>query len=133
MSATAMTKVPWWKEPTKDQWHAWIAAWLGWTLDSFDFTVFLLIMVPIAKKPASGATFRHVPASVSRPMASILVVGTTRSVGLNWLNAPAWVWVDIVLFLCSIGSGHPDRHGRRAAHHESMALATSSGSSICTQ
>ena len=22
---------------------AWIAAWLGWTLDAFDFTIFLLI------------------------------------------------------------------------------------------
>jgi SHS family lactate transporter-like MFS transporter len=42
--------VPWWKEPTKDQWLAWWAAWLGWTLDSFDFTIFLLIMVPIAKE-----------------------------------------------------------------------------------
>ena len=42
--------VPWWKEPTKDQWLAWWAAWMGWTLDSFDFTVFLLIMVPIAKE-----------------------------------------------------------------------------------
>src|ERR1700719_3332326 len=54
------------------------------------------------------------PASVSRPMASILVVGTTRSAGLNWSDAPAfaWVWVDIVLFLCSIGSGRPDRDGR---------------------
>src|SRR5436853_6993764 len=41
---------PWWKEPTKDQWYAYIAAWLGWTLDAFDFTVFLLIMVPIAKE-----------------------------------------------------------------------------------
>jgi MFS transporter, SHS family, lactate transporter len=41
--------VPWWKEPTRDQWMAYIAAWLGWTLDAFDFTVFLLIMVPIAK------------------------------------------------------------------------------------
>ena len=37
MSATASTMVPWWKEPTKDQWHAWVAAWLGWTLDAFDF------------------------------------------------------------------------------------------------
>jgi SHS family lactate transporter-like MFS transporter len=44
------TSVPWWKEPTKDQWLAWWAAWMGWTLDSFDFTVFLLIMVPIAKE-----------------------------------------------------------------------------------
>ena len=42
--------LPWWKEPTKDQWQAWWAAWLGWTLDAFDFTVFLLIMVPIAKE-----------------------------------------------------------------------------------
>ena len=40
--------IPWWKEPTKDQWYAWWAAWLGWTLDAFDFTVFLLIIKPIA-------------------------------------------------------------------------------------
>src|ERR1700758_224871 len=42
--------VPWWREPTKDQWYAYVAAWLGWTLDAFDFTVFLLIMAPIAKE-----------------------------------------------------------------------------------
>jgi SHS family lactate transporter-like MFS transporter len=42
--------IPWWKEPTRDQWLAWWAAWLGWTLDAFDFTIFLLIMVPIAKE-----------------------------------------------------------------------------------
>src|SRR5258708_31405110 len=41
---------PWWKEPTKDQWYAWVAAWLGWTLDSFDFTIFLLIMLPISQE-----------------------------------------------------------------------------------
>ena len=52
MSTTtgAAGAVPWWKEPTKDQWMAWIAAWLGWTLDAFDFTIFLLIMVPISKE-----------------------------------------------------------------------------------
>jgi MFS transporter, SHS family, lactate transporter len=44
------SEIPWWKEPTREQWKAWIAAWLGWTLDAFDFTVFLLIMVPIAKE-----------------------------------------------------------------------------------
>jgi SHS family lactate transporter-like MFS transporter len=49
MTADVPGQVPWWKEPTKDQWVAWIAAWLGWTLDAFDFTIFLLIMVPIAE------------------------------------------------------------------------------------
>jgi MFS transporter, SHS family, lactate transporter len=50
MTAEIPGQVPWWKEPTREQWKAWIAAWLGWTLDAFDFTVFLLIMVPIAKE-----------------------------------------------------------------------------------
>ena len=56
MSASAGTASagPWWREPTHDQWMAYIAAWLGWTLDAFDFTIFLLIMVPIAK-------YFHVP------------------------------------------------------------------------
>ena len=55
MSTAADTskQIAWWREPTKDQWLAWWAAWLGWTLDAFDFTIFLLIMAPI------GAEFRY--------------------------------------------------------------------------
>jgi SHS family lactate transporter-like MFS transporter len=48
MAAVDAGQVAWWREPTKDQWYAWWAAWLGWTLDAFDFTVFLLIIKPIA-------------------------------------------------------------------------------------
>ena len=47
---TPAATVPWWKEPTKDNWYAFTAAWLGWTLDAFDFTVFLFLLVPIAKE-----------------------------------------------------------------------------------
>jgi MFS transporter, SHS family, lactate transporter len=50
LAPAASATIPWWKEPTKEQWQAWIAAWLGWTLDAFDFTVFLLIMLPISKE-----------------------------------------------------------------------------------
>src|SRR5260370_39922571 len=52
--------LPWWKEPTKDQWMAWWAAWLGWPLDAFDVTVFLLIMGPISKE--FGHSLRDVAA-----------------------------------------------------------------------
>jgi SHS family lactate transporter-like MFS transporter len=41
--------VVWWREPTREQWHAWVAAWLGWTLDAFDFTIFLVLMFPISQ------------------------------------------------------------------------------------
>ncbi|MBV8521100.1 MAG: MFS transporter [Acetobacteraceae bacterium] len=61
MAAVEIDKtIPWWKEPTKEQWYAWVAAWLGWTLDAFDFTVFLLIMVPISQEfgvPLSEVAF----------------------------------------------------------------------------
>ncbi len=68
-----------WKEPTREQWMAWITAWLGWTLDAFDFTIFLLIMVPIAQ------TF-HVPlvavTSVFRVTLWLRLLGATES---GWL------------------------------------------------
>ena len=47
--ALESASVAWWREPTREQWHAWIAAWLGWTLDAFDFTIFLLLMLPISQ------------------------------------------------------------------------------------
>ncbi len=59
-AASSTSSVPWWKEPTKDQWYAYVAAWLGWTLDAFDFTIFLLIMLPISKEfnvPLTEVTF----------------------------------------------------------------------------
>ena len=49
-SVATANAIPWWKEPTKEQWLAWVAAWLGWTLDAFDFTIFLMIMVPISQE-----------------------------------------------------------------------------------
>ena len=60
MAAAEAVQLPWYREPTKDQWYAWMAAWLGWTLDAFDFTIFLLIIAPIAKHfdvPVTEVTF----------------------------------------------------------------------------
>jgi len=78
--------VPWWKEPTKDQWLAWVAAWLGWTLDSFDFTIFLLIMVPISQE-------------FGVPLTDVAVVFTIT------------LWMRLVGAVCSGWLG--DRVGRR--------------------
>ncbi len=51
-----MTTQAWWREPTKDQWTAFTAAWFGWVLDAFDFTVFLLVMPDIMKEFGVSAT-----------------------------------------------------------------------------
>src|SRR5688572_8547176 len=49
----AMQK-PWWKEPTRGQWAAFSAAWAGWVLDAFDFTIFLMVQNEIAKEFGVG-------------------------------------------------------------------------------
>jgi SHS family lactate transporter-like MFS transporter len=50
MSATGATTLTWWREPTRPQWVSFLAAWAGWVLDGFDFTIFLLAMPEIAKE-----------------------------------------------------------------------------------
>src|SRR3984893_13005810 len=77
-SASAQS-IPWWKEPTKDQWFAWWAAWMGWTLDAFDFTVFLLIMLPISQEfgvPRTDVVF---------VLAVTLWMRLVGAVGSGWL------------------------------------------------
>ena len=46
---TQVQNVPWWKEPTRSQWAGFAAAWVGWVLDAFDFTIYILVMSHIAK------------------------------------------------------------------------------------
>lgn len=45
-----MKTTPWWKEPTRAQWSAFLAAWSGWVLDAFDFTIFFLVMKHIGEE-----------------------------------------------------------------------------------
>jgi SHS family lactate transporter-like MFS transporter len=70
---------PWWKEPTKDQWFAWVAAWLGWMLDAFDFTIFLFIMVPIAREFGVSAT------AVAAVLSFTIWIRLLGAIGAGWL------------------------------------------------
>ena len=78
-TAVATSPVAWWREPTKDQWLAYVAAWLGWTLDAFDFTIFLVIMVPISKE-------------FGVPLVDVLAVFTV-TLWLRLLGATASGWL----------------------------------------
>src|SRR5262249_36969454 len=41
--------LPWRKEITRDQWRAFFAAYLGWLLDGFDFTIITFLLVDISR------------------------------------------------------------------------------------
>jgi len=125
--ATAIGTVetlPWWKEPTKDQWLAWWAAWLGWTLDAFDFTVFLLIMVPIAKEfdvPLAAVTavfavtlwMRLLGATASGWLADRIGRKTPLMISIAWYSvcnfiagfAPSFWFLFLFRALLGVGMG----------------------------
>jgi SHS family lactate transporter-like MFS transporter len=39
----------WWEEPTREQWRTLLAAWAGWCLDLFDFSLLVLVLGDVAK------------------------------------------------------------------------------------
>jgi SHS family lactate transporter-like MFS transporter len=123
-TADAAATIPWWREPTKDQWMTWVAAWLGWTLDAFDFTIFLLIMVPIAKDfnvPLTEVTavftltlwMRLVGATASGWLADRIGRKTPLMISIGWYSAcnfiaafsPAFWFLFLFRALLGIGMG----------------------------
>jgi len=116
--------IPWWKEPTKDQWIAWIAAWMGWTLDAFDFTVFLLILVPISQEfgvPLTAVTavftitlwLRLVGATASGWLADRIGRKTPLMISILWYSicnfiagfSPTFAFLFFFRALLGIGMG----------------------------
>jgi MFS transporter, SHS family, lactate transporter len=75
---TTTPGMPWWREPTRAQWISFTAAWAGWVLDAFDFTVFLLVMPEIAKEfgMSMTATAGSVALTLLFRLAGGLLAGT---------------------------------------------------------
>src|ERR1700752_1687316 len=114
----------WWRGPTKDQWLAWSAAWLGWTLDAFDFTIFLLIMLPISQEfdvPLTAVTavftltlwMRLVGATASGWLADRIGRKKPLMISIAWYSAcnfiagfsPAFWFLFLFRALLGIGMG----------------------------
>jgi len=123
-AAATVTPIAWWKEPTKDQWYAYGAAWAGWTLDAFDFTAFLLIIAPIAKEfdvPVPEVTavltitlwMRLIGATASGWLADRIGRKTPLMISIAWYSvcnflaglAPSFLLLFLFRTLLGIGMG----------------------------
>src|SRR5580698_9069216 len=103
-NAGSAANVPWWKEPTKDQWYAYCAAWMGWTLDAFDFTVFLLIMSDIAKE--FGVSLISVTAIFSVTLIMRLGGATASGLMADRLGRKAPLMISILWYsICNFIAG----------------------------
>ena len=77
-----MHATSWWREPTRDQWFAFSAAWFGWVLDAFDFTVFMLVMPNIARE--MGVAHVATAASITLTLFARLLGGFIHCAAADW-------------------------------------------------
>lgn len=103
---------------------AWIAAWLGWMLNAFDFTVFLLIMVPVAHEfdvPLTAVAFvvsitlwlRLIGAVASGWLCDRIGRKTPLMISIMWYSlcsfvagfAPSFLFLAVFRSMLGIGMG----------------------------
>jgi len=115
---------PWWREPTRAQWCAFSAAWAGWVLDAFDFTIFMLVMPNIAKEfgAPSIATAGSLTLTLFARLAGGFIAGaaadrwgrkTPLMISIVWFAvcdgavalAPSFAWVLGLRTLFGLGMG----------------------------
>lgn len=119
-----MSEVPWWREPTRAQWCALGAAWAGWVLDAFDFTVFMLVMPDISRdfRVAAVATAGSITLTLFARLAGGFVAGAAADrwgrklplmISILWFAAcdgavalaPSFAWILVLRTLFGLGMG----------------------------
>jgi SHS family lactate transporter-like MFS transporter len=93
---------PWWKEPSRDQWTAFGAAWFGWVLDAFDFTVFLLVMPDIMKE--FGVSSTAASSSIALTLLLRLLGGVTAGWAADRWGRKLPLLISIVWFAACDGA-----------------------------
>ncbi|MCK6550566.1 MFS transporter [Myxococcota bacterium] len=90
---------PWWREPTRRQWRTFIAVVVGWILDAFDFTIFLLAMPHIAKE--LGVTHVATATSITLTLLMRLLGGVIAGAAADRFGRKLPLMISIVWFaLC---------------------------------
>jgi SHS family lactate transporter-like MFS transporter len=121
---TLVKTQPWWREPTRGQWISFLAAWFGWVMDAFDFTIFLLVMPDIRKEFGVSSTaaagsitltllFRLVGGLAAGSMADRWGRKLPLMIAVVWFAvcdgavafAPSFGWVLVLRTLFGFGMG----------------------------
>jgi len=119
-----MSPTPWWKEPTRGQWITFFAAWMGWVMDAFDFTIFLLVMPAVAQHfgVSDTATTLTVSLTLATRLLGSFIAGSLADrfgrklpllISVVWFAlcdgaiafAPSFAWIVALRVLFGLGMG----------------------------
>jgi SHS family lactate transporter-like MFS transporter len=118
------SEMPWWREPTRAQWFAFGAAWGGWVLDAFDFTIFMLVMPNISRDfhVQVVATAGSITLTLFARLAGGFIAGAAADrwgrklplmISIVWFAlcdgavalAPSFAWILVLRTLFGLGMG----------------------------
>jgi SHS family lactate transporter-like MFS transporter len=97
-----MSDTPLWREPTRAQWICFGAAWLGWVLDAFDFTVFLLVMPQIARE--FGVSMTATAGSITLTLLLRLLGGVAAGAVADRFGRKLPLMISVVWFAACDGA-----------------------------
>jgi MFS transporter, SHS family, lactate transporter len=137
IAATARASgLAWWKEPTRDQWFAWFAALFGWLLDAFDFTIFLFIMVPIAREFGVSVTAVASVLTLTLWLRLIGAIGAgwlADRIGRKWPLMLAILWFSLCNFIAGFSPSFTFLFVVRAALGIGMGAEWPAGASLAME
>src|SRR5262245_59256057 len=101
--------LPWYRQVTREQWRAFLATFLGWVLDGFDFTILSLILLDIQKSFTIDATLAGVLGTAT--MVARLIGGVAAGTAADrWgRKGPLMIsilWFSIFAFLCGFSTSY---------------------------
>jgi SHS family lactate transporter-like MFS transporter len=104
-----MTERPWYRQVDADQWKAFWAAYLGWMLDGFDFTIIVLLFPDIQK--SFGVNNALAGAMVTATLLFRVIGGAAAGTAADrWGRKPALIlsilWYSCFAFLSGFSTSY---------------------------
>jgi SHS family lactate transporter-like MFS transporter len=116
-SKTIDTERPWYTQVTKDQWGAFMAVFLGWIVDAFDFNILAFILIDIERSFTVDRALAGALGTVTLIMR--LVGGTAAGAaadkwGRKYPLMLSVLWFSLFAFLSGFSSSYAMLFGLRA-------------------
>jgi MFS transporter, SHS family, lactate transporter len=101
--------LPWYRQVNREQWRAFVATFLGWVLDGFDFTILSLILLDIQRSFTIDAALAGLLGTVTMLMRLVggIAAGTAAD---RWgRKLPLMIsilWFSVFAFLCGFSTSY---------------------------
>ena len=114
MSAVEATGVrtsnlPWYRELTTDQWKAFLATFLGWTLDGFDFTILSFLIADIQRSFTVSAALAGALGTITlffRVVGGSVAGSAADRWGRKLPLMASILWYSLFAFLCGFSTSY---------------------------